>query len=289
MKGILLAGGSGTRLHPMTRVLSKQHMPIYDKPMICYPLSTLMLAGIKDILLISTPKDLPHFQSFLGDGSKLGIRLSYKEQPSPDGLAQALILGEDFLAGSSSCLILGDNVFYGHGLPEMLKRGATLTKGAHVFGYYVTDPQRYGIVNFDENFKALGIEEKPKVPKSNYAVPGIYFYDSRAPSLAKALKPSPRGEYEITDLNMAYLKEGKLQVEVMGRGLAWLDTGTPDSLLEAGQFIAVLEKRQGLKVGCVEEIAYRSGFITKEMLLNLASEFKNNDYGNYLRKISTVE
>ncbi len=264
-------------------------MPIYDKPMIYYPLSTLMLAGIREILLISTPNDLPHFRNLFGDGSQYGLKLSYIEQPSPDGLAQALLLAEKFLDGSPSCLVLGDNVFYGHGLPESLKTGAKLIKGAKVFGYKVTDPDRYGIVEFDKNFKVIGIEEKPKNPKSSYAVPGIYFYDSRAPSFARKLKPSPRGELEITDLNLCYLKEGSLQVDLMGRGLAWLDTGTPESLLEAGQFIGVLEKRQGLKVGCIEEIAYRNNFINKDQLLVLAQEYKTNDYGKYLRKIVEQE
>lgn len=286
MKGIILAGGSGTRLHPMTRVISKQLMPIYDKPMIFYPLSTLMLAGLREILLISTPHDLPHFQKLLKDGASWGLKISYKEQPSPDGLAQALILAEDFLAGSPSCLILGDNLFYGHGLPEMLQKGAALQKGAYIFGYPVTDPERYGIVDFDKNFNVLGLEEKPSKPKSSYAVPGIYFYDGRAPELARSLKPSPRGELEITDLNLLYLKEKSLKVDLMGRGLAWLDTGTPESLLEAGQFIGVIEKRQGFKVGCPEEIAYRQKFISHAQLLGLAEEYKNGDYGKYLRRIA---
>lgn len=286
MKGILLAGGAGTRLHPMTRVLSKQLMPVYDKPMICYPLSTLMLAGIKEILLISTPQDLPLFERLLGDGSDLGLSLKYQEQAAPEGLAQALILAEKFLAGSPSCLVLGDNVFHGHGLPEMLVRGAQLKQGAQIFGYYVTDPHRYGIVEFDASMRAVGIEEKPAQAKSNYAVPGIYFYDARAPSFARSLKPSPRGELEITDLNLCYLREKTLKVEVMGRGLAWLDTGTPDSLLEAAQYISVLEKRQGLKVACLEEIAYRQKFIDKAQLKKLAAAYKANNYGKYLSKIA---
>ncbi|MBS1985490.1 MAG: glucose-1-phosphate thymidylyltransferase RfbA [Bdellovibrionales bacterium] len=287
MKGIILAGGSGTRLHPMTTIASKQMLPVYDKPMIYYPLATLMQAGLRDILIISTPKDVPLFQSLLGDGSDWGLKLSYKVQPSPDGLAQALILGEEFLAGDSCCLILGDNLFYGHGFPDHLARGVSLKKGALVFGYYVTDPDRYGVVEFDAQGVAKGIEEKPKAPKSNYAVPGIYFYDGRAPAFAKALKPSPRGELEITDLNLCYLREGSLRVEKLGRGLAWLDTGTPDSLLEAAQFISVIEKRQGLKVCCPEEIAYRSGFISRDQLLTLAEQRKKSEYGKYLLKVAT--
>jgi glucose-1-phosphate thymidylyltransferase len=286
MKGIILAGGSGTRLYPLTRVTSKQLLPVYDKPMVYYPLSTLMLAGVREVLLISTPHDLPNFEKLLGNGNQWGLKISYKEQPRPEGLAQALILGEEFLAGDSCCLILGDNIFYGHGLPELLAPGTHLSKGALVFGYYVTDPERYGVVEFDSNKKAIGLEEKPKSPKSNYAVPGIYFYDGRAPSIAKKLKPSPRGELEITDLNRAYLQEGSLRVEIMGRGLAWLDTGTHDSLMEASLFISVLEKRQGLKVGCVEEIAYRGGFISKSQLLGLAAELKSNEYGRYLTKVA---
>lgn len=285
MKGILLAGGAGTRLHPMTATVSKQLLPVYDKPLVYYPLSTLMLGGIREILVISTPQDTPRFQELLGDGSDWGLKLSYKVQPSPDGLAQALILAEDFLAGSPSCLVLGDNMFYGHGLPELLKKGAALTQGAMVFGYAVTDPHRYGVVEFDAQMKAVGIEEKPKNPKSNYAVPGIYFYDGRAPKFAKSLKPSPRGELEITDLNLCYLREASLKVELLGRGLAWLDTGTPDSLLEASHFISVIEKRQGLKVGCPEEIAFRSGFITGPQLRALAEKRKNSEYSKYLLRL----
>ena len=285
MKGIILAGGSGTRLHPMTGAVSKQLLPVYDKPMIYYPLSTLMLAGIREVLIISTPKDTPLFKELLGDGSDWGMKLQYKVQPAPEGLAQAFILGEEFLAGQPSCLVLGDNIFYGHGFPEVLVKNAKIQKGATVFGYYVTDPDRYGVVEFNDKKIAIGIEEKPKNPKSNYAVPGLYFYDSRAPAFAKALKPSPRGELEITDLNLCYLREGSLKVEIMGRGLAWLDTGTPDSLLEASQFISVIEKRQGLKVGCLEEIAFRNGFISKEQVLALVAKRKNSDYSKYLLKV----
>lgn len=273
----------------MTRVISKQLMPIYDKPMIFYPLSTLMLAGIQEILLISTPHDLPHFEKLLGDGTKLGLKLSYQEQARPEGLAQALILAENFLKGAPSCLVLGDNLFHGHGLPEILQKGAALEKGAYIFGYPVTDPQRYGIVEFDKNFHVVGLEEKPTKPKSNYAIPGIYFYDGRASAFAKSLKPSPRGELEITDLNLCYLKENTLKVELMGRGLAWLDTGTPESLLEASQFIGVIEKRQGLKVGCPEEIAYRQEFISRAQLVALAEEYKNGEYGKYLRRIASED
>jgi glucose-1-phosphate thymidylyltransferase len=286
MKGIILAGGSGTRLYPLTRVTSKQLLPVYDKPMIYYPLSTLMMGGIREILLISTPHDLPNFKKLLGDGSQWGLKLSYIEQPRPEGLAQALILGESFLAGESGCLILGDNIFYGHGLPEMLQRGSKMAQGAMIFGYYVTDPERYGVVEFDRDMKAVGLEEKPRQPKSNYAVPGIYFYDSRASTFAKSLKPSARGELEITDLNRCYLNEGTLRVDVMGRGLAWLDTGTHDSLIEASQFISVIEKRQGLKVGCVEEIAYRNRFIDRAKLLELAEPLAKNEYGQYLVKVA---
>ena len=285
MKGIILAGGSGTRLHPMTGAVSKQLLPVYDKPMIYYPLSTLMLAGIREVLIISTPKDTPLFKELLGDGSDWGMKLQYKVQPAPEGLAQAFILGEEFLAGQPSCLVLGDNIFYGHGFPEVLVKNAKIQKGATVFGYYVTDPDRYGVVEFNDKKIAIGIEEKPKNPKSNYAVPGLYFYDSRAPAFAKALKPSPRGELEITDLNLCYLREGSLKVEIMGRGLAWLDTGTPDSLLEASQFISVIEKRQGLKVGCLEEIAFWNGFISKDQVLALVAKRKNSDYSKYLLKV----
>ena len=285
MKGIILAGGSGTRLHPMTRVISKQLMPIYDKPMVYYPISTLMLADIREILVISTPHDLPLFQRLLGDGSQWGIRFEYAEQPKPEGLAQAFIIGEKFLNGSPSCLVLGDNIFFGHGFPELLKNGVQVKKGATIFGYYVNDPERYGVVDFDKSGKVFSIEEKPNKPKSNYAVPGLYFYDERAPEFAKAQKPSPRGELEITDLNLSYLREGSLKVEIMGRGMAWLDTGTPDSLMEAGQFMSVLEKRQSLKVGCPEEIAFRKNFIDANQMLKLADEYGKAAYGAYLRKV----
>jgi glucose-1-phosphate thymidylyltransferase len=285
MKGIILAGGSGTRLHPMTGVLSKQILPVYDKPMIYYPLTTLMLAGLQEILLISTPRDLPAFRALLGTGEAWGLRLSYQEQPSPDGLAQALILAEEFLAGDAACLILGDNIFYGHGLPEVLQKGTALQRGALIFGYSVSDPQRYGVVEFSADGRAIGIEEKPARPKSSYAVPGIYFYDARAPALARALRPSPRGELEITDLNLSYLREGSLRVELMGRGMAWLDTGTPDSLLEAASFIAVLEKRQGLKVGCPEEIAFRRGFIGRAQVQAAVDARPHSDYAKYLQRM----
>lgn len=285
MKGIILAGGSGTRLHPMTLVTSKQLLPIYDKPMIYYPLSTLMMAGIREILLISSPRDLPSFRDLLGDGKKWGLELSYQVQERPEGLSQALVLGEKFLNNSACCLILGDNLFFGHGLPELLKESASLRTGATVFGYKVHDPERYGVVHFDKNMKALAIEEKPQQPKSDYAVPGIYFYDAKASALARSLTPSARGEYEITDLNNLYLKEGKLSVQIMGRGMAWLDTGTPESLLEATQFIAVLEKRQGLKVGCPEEIAARSGYINREQFLMLSQELGKSAYGQYLKRV----
>ena len=285
MKGIILAGGSGTRLYPLTLVTSKQLLPIYDKPMIYYPLSTLMLAGIREVLVISTPHDLPSFQRLLGDGSQWGMKFSYVEQPQPAGLAQAFILGEEFLNGDSSCLILGDNIFYGHGLSELLKKGSEQTVGGSIFGYRVNDPERYGVVDFDNSGRAVGIEEKPKVPKSNYAIPGIYFFDGRAPAVAKNVKPSPRGELEITDLIRFYLEERSLNVQIMGRGLAWLDTGTHESLMEASQFIAVLEKRQGLKVGCVEEIAFRNGFIDRPQLMALADQLSKNEYGQYLARI----
>ncbi len=284
-KGIILAGGSGTRLHPATLAISKQLLPVYDKPMIYYPLSTLLLAGIRDILIISTPQDTPRFQALLGDGSQWGISLSYCVQPSPDGLAQAFILGKDFVGNAPSALVLGDNIYYGHALQGLLDNATAQPEGASVFAYHVTDPERYGVVDFDSNHRAISIEEKPKAPKSNYAVTGLYFYDSQVCDIAASIKPSPRGELEITDVNARYLAFGQLKVEIMGRGYAWLDTGTHDSLLEAGQFIATLEKRQGLKVACLEEIAYRSGWINGEQLNKLAQPLLKNGYGQYLIKV----
>jgi glucose-1-phosphate thymidylyltransferase len=289
MKGIILAGGSGTRLYPITSTISKQMLPVYDKPMIYYPLSVLMLAGIREILIISTPRDLPGFRSLLGDGKSLGMSFSYKEQPSPDGLAQAFILGEKFIGSDSVCMILGDNIFYGHGFGNALLKTAELKKGACIFGYYVTDPERYGVVEFDNNKKVLSIEEKPSKPKSNYAVTGLYFYDNSVVKKAKALKPSQRGELEITDLNRVYLEEGTLDINLMGRGMAWLDTGTYESLLQASNFIATLEQRQGLKASCIEEIAFKRGFIDKNQLLALAQPVKNSQYGKYLLQIASDE
>ena len=284
-KGIILAGGSGTRLHPATLAISKQLLPVYDKPMIYYPLSTLMLAGIRDILVISTPADTPRFQALLGDGSRWGINLSYCVQPSPDGLAQAFILGRDFLAGAPSALVLGDNIFYGHDFQSNLRHAAAQQAGATVFAYHVNDPERYGVVAFDDGRRAVSIEEKPKAPKSNYAVTGLYFYDAAVCDYAAQVRPSARGELEITDINARYLAEGRLNVEIMGRGYAWLDTGTHDSLLEAGQFIATLEKRQGLKVACLEEIGWRAGWISAEQVEAAAQPMLKNGYGQYLMKM----
>jgi glucose-1-phosphate thymidylyltransferase len=286
MKGIILAGGSGTRLYPITAAISKQMLPVYDKPMIYYPLSVLMLAGIRDILIISTPRDLPGFRDLLGDGSSLGIRFSYREQSSPDGLAQAFIIGEEFIGDDTVCMILGDNIFYGHGFGDVLLSTAALDEGACVFGYYVTDPERYGVVEFDSSRKAISIEEKPSKPRSNFAVTGLYFYDNSVVEKAKSLRPSARGELEITDLNRLYLEEGSLVVRIMGRGMAWLDTGTYESLLQASNFIATLEQRQGLKASCVEEIAYKRGFISRNKLLELAEPVKKSQYGKYLLRVA---
>ena len=285
MKGIILAGGSGTRLHPATLSISKQIIPVYDKPMIYYPLSVLMLSGIQDILIISTPRDLPNFKSLLGDGSKLGLNLSYAEQPSPDGLAQAFIIGEEFIGNDEVCLILGDNIYYGHGLTSKLEKASKLTSGAKIFGYYVNDPERYGVAEFDKDQKVISIEEKPKVAKSNYAVTGLYYYDNDVIEIAKNVKPSDRGELEITSVNQAYLQRGDLQMELLGRGIAWLDTGTHSSLLEASNFIQTIEKRQGLKIACLEEISFKNGWISADQVEKVATELSKSEYGQHLFRV----
>lgn len=289
MKGIILAGGAGTRLNPLTKAVSKQLIPVYDKPMIYYPLSTLMLAGIRDILIISTPQDLPRFRDLLEDGKEIGLNFFYQEQPKPEGIAQAFIIGEDFMGNDSVCLILGDNLFYGHNFSKTLQEVAQIKEGAYIFGYWVSDPQRYGIVEFNEDNEVISIEEKPKAPKSNYAVPGLYFYDNEVIDIAKGLKPSARGELEITEVNLAYLRKGNLKVEILGRGYAWLDTGTPDSLLDASNYIATMERRQGLKIGCIEEVAFRMGFIDGKQLEKIINQLPNNGYKDYLEIILREE
>jgi len=289
MKGIILAGGAGTRLSPLTRAICKQLIPVYDKPMINYPLSTLILAGIKDILVISTPQDLPKFVNLFGDGQDIGLNISYMKQPEPEGIAQAFIIGEEFIDKDSVCLILGDNIFYGHNLSMTLQRMASLKKGACIFGYWVADPQRYGVVEINEDNVIIGIEEKPKIPKSNYAVPGLYFYNNEVVSIAKNLKPSARGELEITDINLTYLRKGQLKVEILGRGYAWLDTGTSDSLLDASNYIATIERRQGLKIGCIEEVAFRMGYIDKNQFEGVIKRLPANDYRKYLEMILKEE
>jgi len=285
MKGIILAGGAGTRLNPLTKTVSKQLIPVYDKPMIYYPLSTLMLAGIKDILIISTPQDLPKFRELFGDGRGIGLNISYKEQPKPEGIAQAFIIGEEFIGEGSVCLILGDNIFYGHSLSMTLQKMARIKGGACIFGYWVSYPRRYGIVEFNKNNEVINIEEKPKVPKSNYAVPGLYFYDNEVVDISKNLKPSTRGELEITDVNLAYLRKRNLKVELLGRGYAWLDTGTPDSLLDASNYIATMERRQGLKIGCIEEVAFRMGYIDSKQFEKIIDQSPENEYKKYLKII----
>jgi glucose-1-phosphate thymidylyltransferase len=289
MKAVILAGGAGTRLHPITKAVSKQLLPVYDKPMIYYPLSVIMLAGIREVLLISTPYDLAKFQELLGDGSRFGISMQYAAQAAPNGIAEAFIIGEKFIGADSVCLILGDNIFYGFSFSDMLKKAAALKEGAIVFGYYVKDPGRYGVVDFDENMNVVSIEEKPENPKSHYAVTGLYFYDNKVVEIAKNIKPSARGELEITDVNNAYLKAGALKLELMGRGMAWLDTGTHESLLEASVFIETIEHRQGLKIACLEEIAYNRGYIDRQKLLDYAAELKNNQYGQYLAQIAEMK
>jgi glucose-1-phosphate thymidylyltransferase len=285
LKGIILAGGSGTRLYPLTRVVSKQLLPLYDKPMIYYPLSILMTAGIREILIISTPVDLPGFKRLLGDGSKLGIRFSYEEQPSPDGLAQAFTIGKRFIGKDNVCLILGDNIFYGNNLDTILKNAVKLDKGGLIFGYLVKDPERYGVVEFDKDRNVVGIEEKPAKPKSRYAVPGLYMYDNSVIEIAENLKPSPRGEYEITDVNLEYLRRGQLRVELLGKGFAWLDTGTHEALQQASNYVETIQERQGIKISCIEEIAYQLGYINDKQLKELANEYRNNEYGRYLMSI----